>query len=258
MNMQHQKNAFTLIELLVVIAIISLLVSILLPSLQAAKEQARITKCLATLRSFGLAMNMYAGENDGSITPDFVTVPNGNPNEAQYFYHSRQAWPWLLAPYLDMGIMKTDEWGHNRPFGITLLTCPSAGSVVADDPQYHAGYAMNLMLDQDRWNSDAETYVEPKKLDDLKPDLIYLGDGTLLPMWNSIAGIKSRSFTDAGFSNEDYDVFHFPAYRHNGSGDVYPPAFLDSDSANFVFIGGNAQTTRHEDRDELWIDPSNH
>jgi prepilin-type N-terminal cleavage/methylation domain-containing protein len=55
---------FTLIELLVVIAIIALLVSILMPSLQQAKELAIRTKCGAQLHHVSLAIHMYAEDND--------------------------------------------------------------------------------------------------------------------------------------------------------------------------------------------------
>jgi prepilin-type N-terminal cleavage/methylation domain-containing protein len=56
------RRGFTLIELLVVVAIIALLISILLPSLSRAREQARTAKCLANLRSMGVAAATYSGE----------------------------------------------------------------------------------------------------------------------------------------------------------------------------------------------------
>jgi len=59
----RRKQAFTLIELLVVVSIIALLLSILLPSLGKAREQGRITKCIANLRQLGDVMNLYFGEN---------------------------------------------------------------------------------------------------------------------------------------------------------------------------------------------------
>jgi len=59
-----RRGGFTLIELLVVIAIISLLVSILLPSLTKAKDLAMTVKCMSNLKNTGLAMLMYAGDND--------------------------------------------------------------------------------------------------------------------------------------------------------------------------------------------------
>jgi prepilin-type N-terminal cleavage/methylation domain-containing protein len=60
-----RKRAFTLIELLVVVAIISLLVSILLPSLQKAKDLANLTACASNAKQLGLAISMYACDFDG-------------------------------------------------------------------------------------------------------------------------------------------------------------------------------------------------
>ena len=58
-------NGFTLIELLVVVAIIALLVAILLPALQEARELANTTVCATKLRQFGIGAQMYTNEFDG-------------------------------------------------------------------------------------------------------------------------------------------------------------------------------------------------
>jgi prepilin-type N-terminal cleavage/methylation domain-containing protein len=59
------RPAFTLVELLVVIAILSLLLAILLPSLSAAREQAKNTLCLTHVREIARAWGMYLDENNG-------------------------------------------------------------------------------------------------------------------------------------------------------------------------------------------------
>jgi prepilin-type N-terminal cleavage/methylation domain-containing protein/prepilin-type processing-associated H-X9-DG protein len=84
-----QRRAFTLAELLVVIAIIGILVALLLPAVQAAREAARRTACANNLRQVGLAVIQYCDEHGG----EFPRTTHDTDID--------KCWIYTLAPYLE-------------------------------------------------------------------------------------------------------------------------------------------------------------
>ena len=97
------QRAFTLIELLVVIAIIGVLISLLLPAVQSAREAARRSQCINNLKQIGLAMHNYHQALD--------TFPQGKSQSADAAgYSDKQYAGWTewsaqaeLLPYIEAG-----------------------------------------------------------------------------------------------------------------------------------------------------------
>lgn len=114
----NRRFGFTLIELLVVIAIIATLISILLPSLSAARESARAAVCASNLSSVGKAMAIYLAESDGTYPYSYAYMEEaGNPNsvdlrDQQDSYKSRGYVHWSHFLY-DSG--KVDDNAFQCP-----------------------------------------------------------------------------------------------------------------------------------------------
>lgn len=87
--------AFTLIELLVVISIIALLLSILMPSLQKAKEQARKVICSSRMHQVGIAVTMYAGDYSHKMPP-FISGMTYKPISSYGHYIATPGGPGFL------------------------------------------------------------------------------------------------------------------------------------------------------------------
>ena len=89
----HKQKAFTLVELLVVIAIIALLMAILMPALERAREQGWRVTCLNNLRQLMIAWNLYADVNDDKIVNGNTSTGPFNTDGTCWVY-----WPGSGSP----------------------------------------------------------------------------------------------------------------------------------------------------------------
>jgi prepilin-type N-terminal cleavage/methylation domain-containing protein/prepilin-type processing-associated H-X9-DG protein len=138
-----KQNAFTLIELLVVIAIIALLMSILMPALSKAKDQAKAVLCRSNLRQIGLAAVLYADDNDNFV-----------PRNGGY-------WIRVFMPYLG------EEGQVSNYRLVKIYNCPSY-----PDRQQTVDYVINS------WKDDIDEVDGPSKITEFRrhSQTIYLAD----------------------------------------------------------------------------------
>ncbi|QDU60254.1 hypothetical protein Pan216_10930 [Planctomycetes bacterium Pan216] len=152
----RRRHAFTLVELLVVIAIIGVLVALLLPAVQQAREAARRAMCTNKLRQIGLGMINYS-EAHGVFPFGSRIKGGGNSNTPSHpaggSWVDDQSWYQPILPYVDAAsiaemIDQELSWGNNthatgtneeaRRAKVNLFGCPSDGMTQAswDDSRF--------------------------------------------------------------------------------------------------------------------------
>jgi prepilin-type N-terminal cleavage/methylation domain-containing protein/prepilin-type processing-associated H-X9-DG protein len=169
-------KGFTLIELLVVIAIIAVLMAILMPSLNRAREQGKRSTCLSNLKQLTLAWIMYADENNDNLI-------NGDTGE--YSIHQNET-PWVLA---DWRSNMTDEakkdailngalWPYVK--NMSLYKCPTVGKIVRSSAHENIfrTYSVSDSMNCKDWPSmGAEMIKKRMNIPNPAYRIVFLDDG---------------------------------------------------------------------------------
>jgi prepilin-type processing-associated H-X9-DG protein/prepilin-type N-terminal cleavage/methylation domain-containing protein len=125
------RMGFTLVELLVVIGIIAVLIGILLPALNKARQQAATAKCLSNLRSIGHGIQMYAGEQNGFLVPGWVANDAGTGRGLDNYATILVAMKYLPAPD-HQGDFDSDE---SEELVDSVFRCPSGTALKHELPR---------------------------------------------------------------------------------------------------------------------------
>jgi prepilin-type N-terminal cleavage/methylation domain-containing protein len=153
----RRRSGFTLVELLVVIAIIGVLVALLLPAVQAAREAARRMQCSNNLKQMGLAIHNC--ENQLKIYPTGGVFPwpkiecyalNGSPYGPE---KQGLSWAYQILPYMEGGnIYKLTTQTQLQAISVNAYFCPSRRAPTMQGPCFLMDYAAATPAPENQWN----------------------------------------------------------------------------------------------------------
>ena len=221
------NRAFTLIELLVVVSIIAVLVSILLPALGKARQQAQAAVCSSNLRNMSIAIRYYADDNRNLIPPGF-----GYDGMTGSRWDAGNYWATAIAPYL------TDETNTSgKVLDDTVFQCP--------------GNKLHIRYDTHSSDYRVLVYAMPVKLS--TRDYTVWGSGDGGSNWRKLDSVKHAALTVAmldywawavltgyGVPNEYDYIIEILGYDSPEPGGTVRP-LIHSRGDNFAFLDGHVQ-----------------
>ena len=202
------KSGFTLVELLVVIAIIGILIALLLPAVQAAREAARRSQCSNKMKQIGLALHNYH-DTHKCFPPDAIWVGDSTANRQRNF-----TWIALLLPFMEQSALHDQidftipAWDQQVPDSgsstqalqavqLEAFTCPSEA-----DTTCNKGYGLSSYAGAAGWDGHRRMFGDTARAAAFSlmdsSDMARVKDGTSNTFF--VGEVSMSSYTPAGAS----------------------------------------------------------
>jgi len=245
----RKRSGFTLIELLVVVAIITLLVSILMPSLRGTRDWAKQVYCAHNMRTLGLTFQMYAADNEDWIPRNRCFQ---NPQNLNYGEFGTNEWFQFAYPYLKGTPVTPPDlvpnWEISRLFELgkelPVFDCPVT-DITRHYPNGKWFDHMLVMQDGDTplgdW--DSLNYLPTyEKLSDADADDTFLIEHDDDLPWHGYGLPGDLATWNAAYACREFFAYR-PGYHHNGG-------------VNILFADGNVEWHTQMDyqpySDDIW------
>ena len=238
--------------------LIALLLSILLPSLSAARQQAKSTLCLSNLRQLSHGWHMYADENNDVVLPGrFAKAPGGTGNPANWYdvgngLKYRPRWVATMGKHVGIfafGFPRTDY--DRQDYDSTVYACPAVPEWI-DERNYAYGYNHQFLGNARKTNGRFHNFpVNRSRITNFASTVLgadCLGTAAGFPA-NQRQPYSNDGTEYAALGNHGWtlDPPRLTATSDRGTGDADSPrSAVDPrhlGKANFVFCDGHAEST---------------